>query len=161
MQPSWDNLKTFGQLGLHCPQEHEDEDEDEDENEDEDEDECLTSRSWLMFSLCPAMFLKVKEGSLTAAFQGRYVIEFSWRTNSMSRILRVLPRIESFVQRIFKDKVWSILCVLKVIIICARTRTFFFKVAQNLKAWHFQWHTPTHSLDYSIVSSPIARKSLA
>ena len=47
------------------------------------------------------VFLKVKQGSLMAVFQGCYIIESCRRT--VPRILLILPRTKSFIQRIFKD----------------------------------------------------------
>lgn len=45
----------------------------------------------------------VKEGSLTTAFQECHVITPHWRITLMSRIPWILPRTESFVEKIFKD----------------------------------------------------------
>ena len=81
------------------------------------------------------VFLKVKEGSLKAAFQGCYIIESCRRTVPMSRILWILPRTESFVQRIFKNAFGVSSAFLKNPPSYARILEpfFFFKVAWNLK----------------------------
>lgn len=48
-----------------------------------------------------SMLLKVKERQ--AEFEGFDVVECFRRTVQRSRILQILPRTESFAQRIFKD----------------------------------------------------------